>query len=90
MDGEILLGRKIDEQVPEEEGLFTKLEERVDDLLGQYQKLVKERDHLAMALGSETEKVRRLEKRLEFLTRDREKVKTRIDQLLHRLKGIDV
>ncbi len=90
MDGEILLGRKIDEQVPEEEGLFTKLEERVDDLLSQYQKLVKERDHLATALGSETEKVKRLEKRLEFLTRDREKVKTRIDQLLHRLKGIDV
>jgi hypothetical protein len=41
------------------------------------------------AIDSEREKTRRLEKRLELFTQDRENVKTRIDQLLHRLKGID-
>jgi len=31
-----------------------------------------------------------LEKKMELLSQDREKVKTRIDQLLHHLKSIDI
>jgi chaperonin cofactor prefoldin len=42
-----------------------------------------------VALDQEREKGRSLGKRLETLSQDKEKVKTRIDQLLHRLKGID-
>ena len=37
----------------------------------------------------EREKIARLEKKLELISQDREKVKTKIDQLLFRLKGID-
>jgi len=44
---------------------------------------------LAAALDGEREKVIQLEKKLKLLSQDREKVKTRIDQLLHRFKNID-
>ncbi|MEI9475848.1 MAG: cell division protein ZapB [Deltaproteobacteria bacterium] len=91
MTGEISLGRKIEESVPDgEQGLLSNLEGRVDHLLVKFQELMKERDEVAAALDSEREKVGQLEKRLERFTQDREKVKTRIDQLLHRLKGIDI
>ena len=90
MTGEISLGRKTDEGVPEgEQGFLSNLENRVDTLLARFQELMKQRDELAAALDSEREKTRQLEKRLELFTQDREKVKTRIDQLLHRLKGIE-
>ena len=91
MAGEILLGRKTDEKMPDVEfGLLGDLEERVAFLLMKYQELTKERDDLAAALDSEREKARQVERRLQVFTEDRENVKIRIDQLLHRLKGIDV
>ena len=75
---------------PEEEaGVLGSLENRVDLLLGKVQELTRQRDDLTAAIDSERQKTRHLEKRLELLTHDRENVKTRIDQLLHRLKGID-
>ena len=80
----------MDEGLPEgETGLLGPLENRVDFLLDKIQELTRQRDELTVAIDSEREKTRRLEKRLELFTQDRENVKTRIDQLLHRLKGID-
>jgi septal ring factor EnvC (AmiA/AmiB activator) len=73
----------------EDRGALGKLEEMVGKLLTRYHELKKERDELAAALDQEREDVRRLKKGLEALSDDKEKVKTRIDQLLHRLKGID-
>jgi len=90
MTGEISLGNQMDEGLPEgETGLLGPLENRVDFLLDKIQELTRQRDELTVAIDSEREKTRRLEKRLELFTQDRENVKTRIDQLLHRLKGID-
>ena len=91
MAGEISLNREMDEILEDEEyGLLRTLEERVTALLMKCQELMQERDGFTAALDSEREKVRELEKRLVLLTQDRENVKTRIDQLLHRLKGIDL
>ncbi len=73
----------------EEPGLLGTLEQRIENLLLKYQEVIDEKTNLAAALHSETERVRELEKRLDLLAEDREKVKTRIDQLLHRLKAID-
>ena len=90
MTGEISLGNQMDEGLPEgESGLLGPLENRVDFLLDKIQELTRQKDELTVAVDSEREKTRRLEKRLELFTQDRENVKTRIDQLLHRLKGID-
>jgi len=90
MTGEISLGNQMDEGLPEgESGLLGPLENRVDFLLDKIQELTRQKDELTVAIDSEREKTRRLEKRLELFTQDRENVKTRIDQLLHRLKGID-
>jgi len=74
----------------EERGLFGNLEEKIDHLLIKYQELKKERDEMAAVLGQEREKMIQLEKKLEILSQDREKIKVRIDQLLHRLKGFDI
>jgi len=91
MDGEILLDKRTEKMVLEEErSLLGNLEEKIGHLLIKYQELKKERDELAVALDVEREKMIQLEKKLEFLSQDREKVKARIDQLLHRLKGIDI
>jgi len=91
MVGEILLDEKTEEIISEEErGPLRNLEEKVSFLLKKYQELKKERDQLVVALDAEKTKMLRLEKRLELLSQDREKVKTRIDQLLHRLKSIDI
>ena len=80
----------MDEGLPEgEAGVLGPLENRVDLLLDKIQELTRQRDELTVAIDSEREKTCRLEKRLELFTQDRENVKTRIDQLLHRLKGID-
>jgi chromosome segregation ATPase len=90
MTGEISLGNQMDEGLPEgETGVLGPLENRVDFLLDKIQELTRQRDELAVAIDSEREKTRRLEKRLELFTQDRENVKARIDQLLRRLKGID-
>jgi hypothetical protein len=79
------------EEIAQEEdrGALVKLEEMVGKLLAKYHEIKKEKDELAVILDQEREKGRSLEKRLEILSQDKEKVKTRIDQLLHRLKGID-
>ena len=91
MAGEILLDNYNGKMIMEgERGLFENLEEKISHLLIKYQELKEERDALTNALNDEKEKTARLEKRMELLTQDREKVKSRIDQLLHRLKGIDI
>jgi chromosome segregation ATPase len=90
MTGEISLEKQTEKMVSEEEqGLLGNLEEKVRHLLTKFQELKKERDNLAAALEGEKEKVIQLEKKLKLLSQDREKVKTRIDQLLHRFKNID-
>jgi hypothetical protein len=66
------------------------LEERVSSLLLKYEEALRDRERVVKALHLEKERVIRLQKQLEFLTQDREKVKGRIDLLLNRLKGIDL
>jgi septal ring factor EnvC (AmiA/AmiB activator) len=91
MEAEILLKRKPNdaEADPEEDvNLLKNLEEKVSDLLKAFQEIKRERDALASALGMEKEKSSRLEKKLEFSSQEREEVKIKIDQLLHRLKGV--
>ncbi len=91
MTGEILLDEGTEKIVPEDErGLLRDLEEKIGHLLVKYQELKNERDELAIALDVENEKMIRLEKKLELLSQDREKVKTRIDHLLHRLQGVGI
>ena len=91
MAGEIVLDGKAEKIVLEEEREpLRNLEEKVGYLLKRYQELKKERDELAVALDAEKEKMIRLGKKMELLSQDREKVKTRIDQLLYRLKGVDI
>ncbi len=91
MPGEIVLDQKTEEGVLEEERRpLGNLEAKVGYLLKKYQELKKERDELAVALDGEKEKMIRLGKKLELLSQDREKVKTRLDQLLHRLKSVDI
>ena len=90
MAAEILLDKQAEKTVSEEEqGLLGNLEEKVRHLLTKFHELKKERDHLAIALEEEKEKVTQLEKKMKLLSQDREKVKTRIDQLLHRFKNIE-
>ena len=74
----------------EDRSALGKIEEMVGKLLAQYQEIKKERDELAVALNQERQKSMDLETKLEMLSLDKEKVKTRIDQLLYRLKGIDL
>jgi chromosome segregation ATPase len=91
MTGEILLDERTEKMAPEDEqGLLRDLEEKIGYLLIKYQELKNERDELAAALDVEREEMIRLEKKLGLLSQDREKVKTRIDQLLHRLKGVEI
>jgi hypothetical protein len=91
MTEEISLQNPVDPKMPEEEKNFlVTLEEKVGHLLIKYQELVKERDTLSTALNAEREARIRLEKKMELLSMDRDKVRGRIDQLLHRLKSIDV
>jgi len=90
MAGEISLDKQTENVVSEEEqGLLGNLEEKIRHLLTRFYELKKERDHLAATLEVEKEKGIQLEKKLKLLSQDREKVKTRIDQLLHRFKNID-
>ena len=91
MDGEILLEEKTEPGSPsEDQGFFAILEEKIALLLLKYREAKKARDDLAAALEHEKDRAERLERKLELLSEDRDKVKTRIDQLLHRLKGFDL
>ncbi len=91
MAGEIALDEKAEGKAPgEERSPLGNLEVKVGSLLKKYQELKRERDELAVALDVEKEKMIRLGKKLELLSQDREKVKTRLDQLLHRLKSVDI
>jgi chromosome segregation ATPase len=89
MAGEISLDKQTEMASEEEQGLLGNLEEKISHLLARFHELQKEKDNLAAALGVEKDKVIQLEKKLKLLSQDREKVKTRIDQLLHRFKSID-
>ena len=91
MEAEIFLRRKPSDAEGDPEGdlnFLKNLEEKVSDLLKAFQEIKRERDGLALALGIEKEKSTRLEKKLEFFSEEREKVKIKIDQVLHRLKGV--
>jgi chromosome segregation ATPase len=89
MAGEILLDKQTEMASEEEQGLLGNLEEKIRHLLAKFHELKKERNNLAAALDMERGKVIQLEKKLKLLSQDREKVKTRIDQLLHRFGSID-
>jgi chromosome segregation ATPase len=89
MSGEILLDKQKETASEEEKGWFGNLEEKIRHLLAKFHELKKERDNLAAALDMERGKVLQLERKLKLLSQDREKVKTRIDQLLHRFRSID-
>ncbi|MBM4348814.1 MAG: cell division protein ZapB [Deltaproteobacteria bacterium] len=91
MTEEISLENQSEKAATEEEkNLFKVLEEKIDHLLTKYQELVKEKERLANEVEAEMEKRIRLEKKMELFSQDREKVKTRIDQLLHRLRNVDI
>ncbi len=89
MAGEISLDKQTEMASEEEQGVLGDLEEKVTHLLARFHDLQNERDNLVAALDVEKERVIQLEKKLKLLSQDREKVKIRIDQLLHRFKGID-
>jgi chromosome segregation ATPase len=89
MSGEISLDKQTEMDSEEEQGLLGNLEEKIRRLLTTFHELKKERDNLAAVLDMERGKVIQLEKKLKLLAQDREKVKTRIDQLLHRFGSID-
>ena len=90
MAGDTSLDKENREALEEERGPLKNLEEKIGDFLMRFKELKRERDELAVALDLATERGNQLERRLEILSQDREKVKTRIDQLLQRLKGIDI
>ena len=91
MTEEISLQNQADPKMVEEEKNFLGiLEDKVGHLLIKYQELMKERDTLSTALNDEKEARMRLEKKMELLSMDRDKVRGRIDQLLHRLKSVDI
>jgi chromosome segregation ATPase len=91
MAGQISLENELGELVPEGDRLpLGSLEAKIESLLTKYQELKKERDEFAASVQLERDRANRLERRLEAISLDREKVKTRIDQLLLRLKGIDM
>ncbi len=85
-----LNGQSEKTMLEEERNLFGALEEKIGHLLTKYQELMREKDKLAAEVDTEREKGIRLEKRMELLSQDRENVKTRIDQLLHRLRSVDL
>jgi chromosome segregation ATPase len=91
MAGQISLENELGEMAAEGDRLpLANLEAKIENLLAKYQELKRERDAFAASLEGERDRANRLEKRLEAISLDREKVKTRIDQLLLRLKGIDL
>jgi chromosome segregation ATPase len=89
MSGEILLDKQPNMVPDEDQRWFGNLEEKVLQLLEKFLELKREGERLAVVLKEEKEKVNQLEKKVRILSHDREKVRTRIDQLLHRFKGVD-
>ncbi len=89
MTPEVSLDEQTDMASEEAQGLLSNLEEKIRLLLAKFHELKKERDHLATDLDLQREKVIQLERKLRLLSQDREKVKTRIDQLLHRFRSMD-
>jgi hypothetical protein len=91
MEGEIILEDPIGPLAAEDESRpFDPLEEAVKRLLNRHRETLKKNEELARALRLETERNDGLEQRLKVLSVDREKVKTRIDQLLLQLKVLDI
>ena len=91
MEGEIRLGREAEGCVSGEESWpLGRLEEAIGHLLMRYHEILREKEALALALHMEREREGHLEQRLELLSLDREKVKTRIDQLLLQLRVLDI
>lgn len=91
MSEDISLKKIPEKTIPEEEkSLFGDLEEKIDQLLRKYQELLAEKERLVAEVDAEREKRIRLEKRMEILSQDRENVKARIDQILHRLRSADL
>ena len=83
--------KETEEVVQEEDrGALGKIEEMVGKLLIQYQELKKERNEILVSLEEEREKGSQTEEKLEILSQDKERVKTRIDHCLIGLKGIDL
>ncbi len=89
MAGEILLETDASQGPPKEGRWLDLLEKKISHLLASYEAAVRERDELAQSLLRERERAEQLEKKLQLLCQDREKVKGRIDQLLQRLNGFD-
>jgi hypothetical protein len=90
MEGEISLRKEVEEGVSSGETKpLEKLERAVRFLLVRYETVLKENEDLARALYLEKEQNGRLERKLELLSEDKERVKSRIDQLLHQLKKAD-
>jgi hypothetical protein len=91
MEGEITLEKSAGPLAVEEGSRpLDSLEEAVKRLLSRHHEALKKNEELIRALRLERERNDRLEQKLEVLTVDREKVKTRVDQLLLRLKVLDV
>ncbi len=89
MTPEVSLDEQTEMASEEAQGLLSNLEEKIRLLLAKFHELKKERDHLATDLDLQRGKVIQLERKLRLLSQDREKVKTRIDQLLHRFRSMD-
>ena len=91
MEGEIvLINTPPTETAPgDHRGVLETLRDKVDALLVKFQELVRERNELAKALATEKETAKKLERKLEIVSQDKEKVKSRIDQLLSRLSRMD-
>ena len=90
MEGEIILEDNKGATVEEEGRPLGRLEEALRHLLTRYNEILRENEALARALRLERERNDRLANKLEALSVDREKVKTRIDQLLVQLKVLDL
>jgi hypothetical protein len=91
MEGEIVLQESVGPLAAEEESRpLDSLEDAVKRLLSRHRETLKKNEELARALRLERERNDRLEQKLEALSLDREKVKTRVDQLLLQLKVLDV
>jgi hypothetical protein len=91
MAGELGLEKKDEVAEPEEDHRpLGRIEEAVNHLLIRYHEVLKENEELARTLRLERKRNDQLAEKLEMLSLDREKVKTRIDQLLLQLKVLDV
>ena len=91
MEGEIILisGAVSETTAEDATGTLETLKSKVDALLVTFQDLVRERNELVRALATQREVSRKLEKKIELISQDKEKVKSRVDRLLSRLSGMN-